>query len=33
VHSEEIFKNWSPAAVRALGIHRVVGDEPKGGAR
>jgi hypothetical protein len=30
-HSEAIFKNWTPAAIRALGIHRV-GDEPEGGA-
>jgi hypothetical protein len=22
-HSEDIFKNWSPAAIVALGIHRV----------
>jgi len=30
LHTEAIFLNWSPAAIRALGIHRV-GDEPKGG--
>jgi hypothetical protein len=29
-HSEAIFKNWTPAAIRALGIYRV-GDERKGG--
>jgi hypothetical protein len=22
-HSEAIFKNWSPKAIRALGIHRI----------
>jgi hypothetical protein len=27
VHSEEIFRNWSPVAIKALGIHRV-DDEP-----
>jgi hypothetical protein len=28
-HSEAVFKNWSPAAIKALGIRRV---EPQGGA-
>ena len=23
VHSEAVFKNWSPAAIEALGIHRL----------
>ena len=27
VHSELIFRNWSPAAIKALGIHRVGEDE------
>jgi hypothetical protein len=30
-HSEAIFRNWTPAAIKAMGIRRV-GDEPKGGA-
>ena len=30
VHSEAIFKNWSPAAIQVLGIRRV---KAKGGAR
>jgi hypothetical protein len=29
-HSEAIFRNWSPAAIRALGIRRI---KAKGGAR
>jgi len=29
-HSEAIFRNWSPAAIKALGIRRV-GDDPEGG--
>lgn len=32
LHSGAIFKNWSPAAIRALGIHRVVEpDDTAGG--
>jgi hypothetical protein len=30
VHSEAVLINWSPQALKALGIHRV-GDEPEGG--
>ena len=30
-HSEAIFRNWTPAAIKAMGIRRV-GGEPKGGA-
>jgi hypothetical protein len=30
VHSEAVFKNWSPAAIRALGIRRV---KAEGGGR
>jgi hypothetical protein len=30
-HSEAILRNWTPAAIKAMGIRRV-GDEPKGGA-
>lgn len=33
LHSGAIFKNWSPTAIKALGIHRVVEpDDPAGGA-
>jgi hypothetical protein len=32
VYSESIYRNWTAAAIRALGIYRV-GDEPEGGAR
>jgi hypothetical protein len=28
-HSEAIVRNWTPAAIKAMGIRRV-GDEPKG---
>ena len=28
-HSEAIFRNWTPAAIKAMGIRRV-GGEPKG---
>jgi hypothetical protein len=30
VHSEAVLNNWSPKALKALGIHRI-GDEPEGG--
>jgi hypothetical protein len=30
VHSEAVLTNWSPQALKALGVHRV-GDEPKDG--
>jgi hypothetical protein len=30
VHSEAVLTNWSPQALKVLGIHRI-GDEPRGG--
>jgi|GEM_PF-5844977 hypothetical protein len=30
VHSEAVLRHWSPAAIRALGVHRI-GGEPEGG--
>jgi hypothetical protein len=27
VHSEAVLRNWTPAAVKALGIHRLTGRE------
>ena len=30
IHGEAVLTHWSPAALRALGIHRL-GDDPEGG--
>ena len=30
LHSEAIFRNWSPAAIKALGVRRIPSDEGGG---